>query len=122
MFKTPITAIVCMLIASVLGAAGQYLYKAGTDRAAGGFFALMLNPWILAGMACYVAVMVMFTSAFKAGGTVTVLYPIYASTFIWAAMMGQVINHQPIRPIHWFGMALLIAGMYFMGVGNAKPS
>lgn len=122
MLKTPITAIVCMLIASIFGAGGQYLYKAGTDRARGGWAELLLSPWILAGVGCYIAVMVMFTSAFKAGGAVTVLYPIYASTFIWAAIMGQVINHQPIRPVHMLGMALLVVGMYLMGVGNAELS
>ena len=111
-----------MLVASVFGAVGQYLYKAGTDRAGEGWFALLLSPWILAGVACYVAVMFLFTQAFRAGGTVTVLYPIYASTFVWAAVLGLVFYGQPIRPIHILGMVFLFAGMYFMGVGNAKPS
>jgi len=122
MLKTPIVSVLCMLVASVLGASGQYLYKAGTDRAVGGGLSYLWSPWILAGMACYVAVMFLFTQAFKAGGTVTVLYPIYASTFIWAAVMGMIFFGQPIRPIHVAGMVLLILGMYLMGVGNAGAS
>ena len=73
-------------------------------------------------MACYIAVMLLFTRAFRAGGTVTVLYPIYASTFIWAAVIGQAWFGQPIRPVHVGGMVLLLAGIYLMGVGNAVPS
>lgn len=69
MLKTPLLAIVCMLIASILGAAGQYLYKAGTDRAVDGGLSMFLSPWILGGMGCYVAVMLLFTQAFRAGGT-----------------------------------------------------
>lgn len=122
MLKTPTTAIVFVLIASVLGAGGQYLFKAGTDRADNSPFWFLLSPWILTGLACYIAVMFLFTSAFRAGGTVTVLYPIYASTFIWAAVMGLIIYDQPIRPVHVLGMALLIVGMYCMGIGNAGPS
>jgi multidrug transporter EmrE-like cation transporter len=122
MLKTPIVAIVCMLVASIFGAAGQYLYKTGASHSVAGPFATMLNPWILAGMGCYIAVMVLFTQAFKAGGQVTVLYPVYATTFIWAAIIGQAIYNQPIRLVHIAGMILLIVGIYLMGVGNAQPS
>jgi multidrug transporter EmrE-like cation transporter len=121
MLKTPILAIACMLVASVFGAVGQYLYKAGADRSNAGPIAMLLSPWILAGMGCHIAVMLLFTQAFKAGGTVTVLYPIYATTFIWAAVIGQALFGQPIRFVHIVGMILLVGGMYLMGVGNAQP-
>ena len=122
MLKTPVLAMVCMLVASVFGAVGQYLYKTGADRSDPGPLAVLLSPWILAGMGCYIAVMLLFTQAFKAGGNVTVLYPIYAMTFIWAAVIGQVIYGQPVRPVHIVGMILLIGGIYLMGVGNAPPA
>jgi len=122
MLKTPFVAILCMLVASILGAAGQYLYKAGTDRAPGEGVSYLASPWILAGMACYIGVMFLFTQAFKAGGTVTVLYPIYATTFIWAAVLGLVLFGQPIRAVHILGMGLLVSGIYLMGVGNASAS
>ena len=115
---TSILAILYVLAASVLGAGGQYLFKAGVDRG-GGWLSFLTSPWSWAGMACYVAVMGLFTSAFRAGGSVTVLYPIYATTFIWAAIMGAVFYGQPIRAVHVAGMLLLVAGMALMGVGNA---
>ncbi len=120
MLNTPPIAILCMLAASVLGAVGQYLYKAGADRAGPGAFSFLLSPWIWAGMICYVAVMFLFTLAFRKGGTVTVLYPVYASTFIWAAGIGLLVYGQPIRPVHVLGMAMLLVGIYLMGVGNAE--
>jgi multidrug transporter EmrE-like cation transporter len=119
MSRTPLLAIACMLVASILGAGGQYLYKAGTDRATTGGISMFGSPWILGGMACYVAVMFLFTQAFRAGGTVTVLYPVYALTFIWAAILGLVVFGQPIRPVHLLGMVLLVSGIYLMGIGNA---
>lgn len=119
MLKTPLIAIALVVAASVFGAAGQYLFKAGVDRAPRQALGFLASPWVWAGMGCYIAVMACFTSAFRAGGTVTVLYPIYASTFIWAALMGWALYGQPVRPVHVVGMVLLVGGMYLMGVGNA---
>jgi multidrug transporter EmrE-like cation transporter len=60
-------------------------------------------------------VRVMFVAAFKRGGSLTVLYPIYASTFIWAALISALAFGTPVKLINIAGMALLIAGMYCMG-------
>ena len=59
--------------------------------------------------------MVLFIGAFKKGGSLTVLYPVYASTFIFAALIAWVAYGTPIRPINVGGMALMIAAMYLMG-------
>lgn len=119
MLNTPLLSILCVVAASVLGAVGQYIFKTGADRAGSSVVSFLLSPWIIGGMACYVTVMMLFSYAFRRGGTVTVLYPIYASTFIWAAVIGLLVYGQPIRPVHMLGMALLVAGIYCMGVGNA---
>jgi len=116
--KTPLVSILYFLLASVLGAAGQFLYKEGAQRATGGLGTYVVNPRILLGVVCYIAVMVLFVAAFKRGGALTVLYPIYASTFIWAAIIALSVYGQPIRPVNVAGMALLVGGMYLMG----KPS
>ena len=59
--------------------------------------------------------MVLFVAAFKKGGSLTVLYPIYASTFIWAAVIGLLAYGTPIKIINVIGMLLIIGGMYLMG-------
>ena len=41
---TPIISIVLFLIASLLGALGQYLYKSGADSAAGSIASYLINP------------------------------------------------------------------------------
>lgn len=119
MNQTPLLAIVCVLLASLLGAAGQFLFKIAADRGGAAPLGFLLTPWAFAGIACYFAVMMLFSFAFRRGGTVTVLYPIYASTFIWAAVMAWGLYGQPIRPIHVAGMVLLVVGMLCMGWGNA---
>ena len=112
---TPIGSIVMFVAAALLGAVGQYLYKAGADATNEKWTSYLLNPRLLLGVVCYIAVMVLFVGAFKKGGSLTVLYPIYASTFIWAALIARVAHKIPITPMNMLGMGLLVVGMYCMG-------
>ncbi len=59
--------------------------------------------------------MVLFVVAFKQGGSLTVLYPIYASTFIWAAVIASRVYGTPITATNMLGMGLLLVGMYLLG-------
>lgn len=113
--KTPLASILMFVAASALGAVGQFLYKGGAEAARGGPLSYVANPRILGGVVCYTAVMVLFVAAFKRGGALSVLYPIYASTFVFAAILGYFAFGTPIKPVNVLGMALLIGGMYCMG-------
>lgn len=113
--QTPLISIVFFLIASALGAVGQFLYKSGAETSGGSLGSYLFNPRILAGVVCYIGVMVLFVAAFKKGGSLAVLYPVYATTFIFAAVIGLAAYGTPIKPVNIAGMATLIVGMYLMG-------
>jgi uncharacterized membrane protein len=113
--QTHLSSILCFLVAAFLGALGQFLYKSGAERATGAFLSYLLNGRILGGVACYIAVMVLFVAAFRRGGELSVLYPLYATTFIWAAFIAWWAYDVPIKPVNVLGMVCLIAGMFFMG-------
>ena len=113
--RTSPVAIVFFVIAAFLGALGQFYYKSGAEKAGNTLASYIFNARLLGGVICYIAVMVLFVAAFKRGGALTVLYPIYASTFIFAAIIAWFAYGIPIRPVHFTGFALLIAGMYLLG-------
>ena len=113
--NAPILSILYFLLASLLGAFGQFLYKSGVESSTNGILSYLINIRILAGVACYIAVMLLFVAAYKKGGSLTVLYPIYATTFIWSAVLAFFIYQVPIKPINIAGMASVILGMYMMG-------
>ncbi len=113
--KTSPLAIAMFIAAALLGAVGQFLYKSGAERASGGIVSYLANARLIGGVVCYLAVMVLFVAAFKKGGALSVLYPIYATTFIWAALIAWAAYDAPIKPVNIAGMALLIGGMYLMG-------
>jgi len=106
------------MLAGLLGAIGQFLYKSGAARATGSWSNYVWNLPRLGGMLCYVLVMALFVAAFKRGGAMSVLYPIYATTFIWAAIIAWLVFHEPIRLVNVAGMLLVVAGMCLMGMGK----
>jgi hypothetical protein len=113
--STPAISVIFFLSAALLGALGQYLYKSGAEAASGTVISYILNPRLIAGVVCYVAVTVLFIAAFKKGGALTVLYPVYATTFIWAALLALRAYGTPIKAINVAGMGLLVIGMHLMG-------
>jgi multidrug transporter EmrE-like cation transporter len=117
---TPLLSVLYFAVAAFFGAVGQFLYKAGAERADGGWSSYLLNWRLLAGVVCYVAVMGLFVAAFRRGGSLSVLYPVYASTFIWAALIARLAFGEPIRAVNVLGMAALVVGMWLMGWGKAS--
>jgi uncharacterized membrane protein len=116
--QTPPSSIACFVVAAIIGSVGQYLYKAGAEEAGHTIISYLFNVKLLAGMGCYIAVMVLFVAAFRLGGAMSVLYPIYASTFIWGAIIAWLAFGERISLINMAGMGVLILGMYLMGVGK----
>ena len=112
--RTSPIAVLYFLAAAFLGALGQFLYKSGTEKTDSSLLSY-LNMRLLGGVVCYVGVMALFVAAFKRGGALTVLYPIYASTFIFAALVSWRFYGTPIRAVNVAGMLLLVAGMYLLG-------
>jgi drug/metabolite transporter (DMT)-like permease len=108
-------SVLCFIVAAFFGAVGQYLYKSGADAADATVAGYLLNPRLIAGLVCYAVVMVLFVLGFRLGGRMTLLYPIYASTFIWAAIIAWRVYGTPITATNVAGMVAIVAGMYLMG-------
>ena len=111
----PIASMFFMALAALPGALGQYMYKSGADSAEGTLLSYAVNVRIIGGVLCYAGVMTLFITAFRLGGSLTVLYPIYGSTFIWAAFIAWKVYGTPISVINVAGMLTLTLGMYLMG-------
>jgi uncharacterized membrane protein len=113
--STPLASVAMFVGASMLGATGSYLYKSGADAADGTITGYISSPRILSGVCCYAAVMVLFVAAFRRGGALSVLYPVYASTFIFGALIARWAYGTPIHLPNVVGMVFLVLGMYLMG-------
>lgn len=112
--QTPVRSIALFLLAAMIGALGQYLYREGARMPMPYVLAWLANWRILLGMVCYIAVMVLFLAGFRIGGEMTVLYPMYASTFIWALFIGKFVLGEPVGPSRIIGVGVIVVGMFLI--------
>lgn len=101
--------IILNLLAAIIGAVGQWLYKIGGKQL--GAVPLIKNWQLYVGMVLFCAVMVLFVYAFKIGGRLSVVYPVYASTFVWGMLIAIKVDHEPWAWAQLFGVGLVVLGV-----------
>ncbi len=106
-----VQAILFYLLAAILGAIGQYLFKIGSKTVSTNFISWIFNFKIIVAVILYCTVMFLFVFAFKLGGELTVLYPVYATTFIWAAIIGVLFLNETMTVSKVGGILLIILGV-----------
>jgi uncharacterized membrane protein len=109
-----VQAILFYILAAILGAVGQYLFKIGSKTVSSNFISWVFNFKIVVAVILYCIVMFLFVFAFKLGGELTVLYPVYATTFIWAAIIGVLFLNEPMTISKAGGILLIILGVLFI--------
>ena len=107
--KSQAIPIILNLIAAFLSAWGQHFYKHASPLI--GKISFFKNYSLFAGMFLFLIVTVLFFLAFKLGGRLSVTYPVYATTFIWGAMIGMYIDKEPINAPQLFGILLVVLGV-----------
>ncbi len=108
------------LFAAVLGALGQYLYKMGAAQL--GKVPIYLNWQIGVGMTLFTVVMALFILAFKLGGRLNVVYPMYATTFIWGVLMGIYFDKEPWNSGQLIGVVLVVIGLSVIAFKSEVPA
>ena len=91
------------LLAAVFGAFGQYFYKNGAQKSD------LLSIGI--GVLLFIGVMALFVVAYKLGGKISVVYPFYATTFIWGAWIGSYFENEPWTHWNFLGLGLILLGL-----------
>ena len=110
--------ILLYLVAGLCGAGGQYLYKLGAAQL--GEIPLWRNLPIFGGVFAFCLVMVCFISAFRLGGRLSVIYPMYAVTFIWGLLIGVNVEQEPWSWIQVGGVGTIVLGCVIVAIGAPK--
>lgn len=106
------------LLAAIAGAGGQYFYKKGGELIAQG--GSWLNSQIFIGVLLFCAVMGFFVVGYKMGGRISVVYPFYATTFVWGALIGIWLEKEPWNPQLLAGLGLIFIGLVVMALSLGK--
>ncbi len=111
--KDQFLPVILNLVASLLGAIGQWLYKLGAKDLKE--IPLYKNLPFLGGMLSFCLVMGLFMIAFRLGGRISVTFPVYALTFVWGTMIGVLVDKEPFNQWQALGIGLVFVGVAMVG-------
>ena len=114
--KTPITAMLLVLVASLFGSFGAVFLKAGSQKIRQGLRYLVLNARLGAGVALFLISSVFYVLGLKRG-EVSVLYPMVSLANVWTLIWSRVFFKEPITRAKTMGVLLILVGVFFIGLG-----
>ena len=112
---TKTSAIVLMIICTLFTSAAQITYKFGVNNPN---LTIKLTL-IFAGLAMYGVGAGLLILALKSG-ELSVLYPIIATSYVIVSLGANYFFNETISLIKWVGIALILAGVYYIGRGSSK--
>jgi multidrug transporter EmrE-like cation transporter len=113
--KTPLWAILLVVMSTFLNSVGQYFLKKGVTNVTS--LMQLINPDLIVGFGLYGISAVVLILTLK-HGSLSVLYPVIAVGFIWVALMGSFLLHEQITILNWAGIGIIILGVSIIGGGD----
>jgi drug/metabolite transporter (DMT)-like permease len=77
------------------------------------------NWFIPVGIILYIIAGVLLIIALRAG-EVSVLYPVFATSFIWVLILSKVIFGEPFTSQKWIGVGIIIFGITLISIGSHR--
>jgi drug/metabolite transporter (DMT)-like permease len=113
---TPVSSMLLMLVASLIGSAGAVLLKLGSQELRKGFWHI-LNLKLAAGVAVYLISWYFFVLGIR-HGELSVLYPMVSLGYIWTLLWARLIFKESFTRQKFVGLALILLGVFFVGLGS----
>lgn len=114
---TRLWAIGLVIMATLVGAFGPILLKKASAKSLSKISSLMTNYHLFGGVFLYALGTLLFIPALK-GGDLSVLYPFVALGYIWVSLLSVKFLNERMNKWKWMGIALIIIGVTFIGVGS----
>lgn len=112
---TKLKAIAMVVFCTIITSAGQIFWKFGAMRLPD-----LLHNWPLwTGFCLHVIAAAILITSFKTG-EVSVLFPMYATNYVWVSIMSAHFFHEPLNALKWAGMAAVLIGVILLGRGAHK--
>lgn len=105
---------------TIIGAAAQVLIKKGASALGTNptmvdtALAMVLTPALFAGYSMYGISTVLLVLALR-HGQLSLLYPVFAMTYVWVTILSVVIFHESMNPYKIAGIVTIVAGIAVLG-------
>jgi len=114
---TKVGAVLLIIVDTFLMALGQLFLKLGMNNF--NINTLFINYFLILGLGLYGLSAIIFVVALKSG-ELSVLYPIFATTYIWVALLSLYVLNESINELRWIGIIIIGIGIGFMGIGGRR--
>src|ERR1041385_7487652 len=108
---------------TLIGAAAQVLIKKGAGSLGANptmvqtALAILLTPWLFAGYSLYGVSTVLLVLALR-HGQLSLLYPMFAMTYVWVTILSVVVFHESMNPYKLAGILTIVGGIAVLGRGQ----
>jgi uncharacterized membrane protein len=112
-----------IIIALVLGVAGQLLFKEGASKLDIAFSGLggvigvagrmLTNPYIFFGLVLY-AISTFFWIMVLNQKELSLVYPLLASSYILVVLFSALFRHEAVSPLRWLGVLVVATGVFLI--------
>ena len=116
MSGTPVSSMLLMLVASLIGSSGAVLLKLGAMELRKGFWHI-LNIKLAAGVAVYLVSWYFFVLGIR-HGELSVLYPMVSLGYIWTLLWARIFFKEALTRDKFAGLALILVGVFLVGLGS----
>jgi drug/metabolite transporter (DMT)-like permease len=116
MTATPVSSMLLVLVASVIGSFGAVFLKMGAARLNESFWRI-LNLKLAAGVLLFVTSSLFFVMGIR-HGELSVLYPMVSLGYIWTLLWSRLFFQEPFTRQKLGGLALIVIGVFFVGLGS----
>ena len=113
---TPISSMLLVLVASIIGSFGAVFLKLGSAELRKGFWHI-LNLKLAVGVVLFLGSSLFFVAGIR-HGELSVLYPMISLANIWTMFWGRLFFKEAFTRQKFMGLGLILAGVFLVGLGS----
>jgi len=117
--STKLWAMGIVLGSTFLTSTAQLFWKFGAEKLEFNILSIVTNVNIFVGILLYVVGGILLIISFR-GGEVSVLYPIFATSYIWVSFLSIYFLDEVMNLFKWLGILVIISGIVLIGYGSKK--
>ncbi len=112
---TKLGAIGMVVFCTIVTSIGQLLWKFGAMR-----LPEVFTNWpLILGFILHIIAAAILITSFKTG-EVSVLFPMYATNYVWVSLLSYLYFAEPLNAFKWAGMAAVMIGVVLLSKGAHK--
>ncbi len=114
---TKVSSLVLIVFCTLFTSMGQLFLKKGLNTLSLTMMGVLSNRSLLLGMFLYVLGAFLLVIALR-GGELSVLYPIFATGYIWVSLLSFTVLGEHMNLLKWTGVLVILLGVTFIGYGS----